>query len=482
MNWLFPVCIIIVLILILNYQSGGVFFSIYNPTLLGPGSQCTQDSECDAGACNNNICASPGDVNTTCPPSNCGSGLTCVIGKCLPPQPSGAKCAVYSDCKIGACNNNLCANPGDYGTSCANAPCNDNLFCIHNICTNNDDGAACNVNNPCPAGYYCNGICSHYKTREDFPCAVSSDCEDGLTCGFVITGDLLGRCSSKLENGASCKSASDCFHGYCTDGVCSGTFKSQPGAKCSNSYTCVTNSCNAGECADYGSGPQAIGQPCDGECVDGAVCQEQTEGTGVTICRTTGLPTSDGTCSDNQIVLNGKCYIPRNNGMYCTDSTQCATGFCNNNVCRPSNVLPDATGVCDPRTGPFCPTGYYCSGTTCAQITSNNTACDLGGSNACPPPAVCNPISLTCYTPNDIFVDSTAGYVYDSTSTMSTSTSAPLEVSAAINASSDAAAITSCMSDLNCVGVVSGGSNRFLLSNKPATFATTGTVYPTLFF
>lgn len=204
---------------------------------------------------------------------------------------------------------------------------------------------------------------------------------------------------------------------------------------------------------------------------------------GVNICRTTGSPNSDGTCPDNQVLINNKCYVARNVGMFCTKDIQCSTGNCVDNVCRPQNVLTDASGTCDPRAGPYCPTGYYCEGAACVPITSGSTSCDLGGSNACPMPTVCDPLALKCYTPNDVFQDTTAGYAYSAGLSVSVGgQSAPLKYSGPINAASDAEALAECASDWMCAGVTSNSGGRFLVLNETASYATTGSIYTSLFF
>lgn len=167
MNWLFSVCVLIVIILVfLSFRTK----TAPNVVKLQPsGAACGRGDDCITNACNNGICANPGDVNTACGAQNkCNQGLTCVIGKCLPPQPSGANCAVDTDCAIGACNNKLCANPGDVGTSCASAPCNSGLFCVNKICSSSALGEQCDINNQCPSPYHCTGYCTKSTSPENF--------------------------------------------------------------------------------------------------------------------------------------------------------------------------------------------------------------------------------------------------------------------------------------------------------------------------
>ena len=153
------------------------------------------------------------------------------------------------------------------------------------------------------------------------------------------------------QDDADCVDADSCLQGACTDGVCS-TDPSPDGTACDDGLYCTENDqCTSGACAGTARDCSAEGDDCNqGVCDDDAdACVKQA--------------LADGTGCDD--------------GLYCTEADQCASGICvgTDRDCSEMSAecvegeCNEDTDSCEGRPmqdGEACDDGLYCNvGETC---------------------------------------------------------------------------------------------------------------------
>jgi len=223
----------------------------------------------------------------------------------------------------------------------------------------------------------------------DSPLAPADGARDGLDGAPDLPPDApVGQSSdgsnTASSNGAPCNNDGQCVTGYCVDGVCCGTrcagtcqgctqtrtgkpdgtcapvtaggdpdseCPAQPAAQCGNLGGCdgagaclqqpATVSCGAAACAGSTFTPE---RRCDGR---GQCAVAQPTSCGLFKCTATGCPTTcygDGDCATGSPCISGACGGKRSNGVACTRSDECGSGYCVDGVCcgSPCNGLCEA--------------------------------------------------------------------------------------------------------------------------------------------
>jgi hypothetical protein len=335
-------------------------------------------------------------------------------------------------------------------------------MCSSTHCTTSDHVACggtcvpgnCCTNNECSNGFACqNNVCS------------SSQCADpaGIVCHAKCVPP--GQCASCGGSGQPCCPGNTCTAGKCSNGVCCPGNQINCNGRCQQCCVvsdCIsmpgqTPSCNNGTCqysptcgAADGVCPtgctndvdckKALGAACmnnaeceSNTCADRHCCTRAACGACLSCTGSAGTCVANdavGGCATGQVCVNGACK--KQNGVSCTDASECQTGLCTDGhcctraVCDPCQscgaggtcITNDGAGRCSP--GQTCANGVCkkanggpcasdaecvtnrcnvnCCATTgcpqCQTCTGPNGACAPNGTKACM--AACIPEKQCC--------------------------------------------------------------------------------------
>ena len=314
-------------------DTDGVGYFVCQADALGDlGDACTAGTECRSGFCNADLCSEcEADAD-------CAGAQTCVddtggLGYFVCQGGQGALgdvCAEGGDCASGFCNTDVCSDC-EADADCPNAGnCVDDMAGVgYFVCEDGlgDLGDACADGAECSSGFCSADVCS--ECAADGDCAANEICVDDLAGAgyFICQADDLGAL------GDVCAAGADCASGYCNNDACSecegnGDCDVQQecawdqgagyascagtgdlGDSCNTGDQCVSGYCNGGVCSECEA---------DGDCLGGGACTDDTGQSGYFIC-TGGL------------------------GDACADGAECASGFCNNDICSECLV----NGDCD---------------------------------------------------------------------------------------------------------------------------------------
>lgn len=218
------------------------------------GEACTDDAQCESGACDETCRPLPGCDNAVLDGEesdvDCGGESGCA--RCA----DGDTCRAAEDCASGRCEDAVC-------TSCADAARNGDET---DVDCGGESGCA-----TCPTGSTCavDGDCVTGLCRADR--CVAPSCNDGVRNGTESAVDCGGSDAScpRCEDGAACALGGDCASGTCaggrcvscsddvrngaeTDTDCGGPSlacaRCQPGELCRVDGDCASNVCEDGRC------------------------------------------------------------------------------------------------------------------------------------------------------------------------------------------------------------------------------------------
>ncbi|MFT3776058.1 MAG: hypothetical protein QM820_62740 [Minicystis sp.] len=177
------------------------------------GKDCTMNVDCASGNCVNNKCdvAKCDDAvkNGTETDVDCGGGA---CNKC----PNLKACLVNTDCLNNACVNGVCLFP-----SCSDSTKDGNetdVDCGGNKCDKCADGLLCTSNLDCQSGL-CGpaALVGNEVISRCFPATCGADGGMGGGASMATCG---GGACPLCDNGAGCKTNSDCLYQGCVNGAC----------------------------------------------------------------------------------------------------------------------------------------------------------------------------------------------------------------------------------------------------------------------
>ncbi len=310
---------------------------------------------CSPYVCSGITASCPGSCTTD---TQCESTHFCSGGACVPKHVSGISCTLANQCLSGFCADGFCCN-----SACAGA-CD---VCNATPGTCSTPGGA--VGSPSCTPYLCAAGNAGCPTG----CTTDGQCGAGFFCDGAA-------CVPAQGNGLSCLRATQCTSGFCADGFC-----------CNTACGGACDVCNAtpGTCTLAVDG--ALGTPsCAPYVCDGA------KATCPSLC------VIDGDCSTGFFCNGGICTVALSNGASCARTTQCASGFCADNVCCGSGCngaceacnLVGFAGSCRVvgagATGaPSC-APYLCDGVSNACPSSCAVNGDCIPASYCTPADICN--------------------------------------------------------------------------------------------
>ncbi len=341
------------------------------PERAGTCTVIAQGSPGNNPSCSPYVC----DGSTASCPTSCSKDTDCIDADyckgitCVPKKSRGVSCTVADQCSTGNCVDGYCCN-----TSCANACDACNVSGKEGTCTDVPAGSA---GSPSCSPYLCSGNSASCPTS----CSKDTDCIGGDYCNGSA-------CVSKTSTGVACSAPNQCSSGFCADGYCCNT-------ACSGACDTCKVSGKEGTCTHLSAGsagsPSCIPYLCSG---NSASC-----------------PTScgkDTDCIGGDFCSGTSCVAKEQDGLSCSTSDQCKSGFCVDGVCchaacsdgpcetcssNGSGCEPRPQGSAEPSCGGYlcdgssasCPTacssdsncaaGYYCDGSGCVQKKSKGVTC-----------------------------------------------------------------------------------------------------------
>ncbi len=351
---------------------------------------------CELGGDEGDRCATTCTIAGEDNDAACILSAHCDLGVCVPDVPNGGVCDEDSDCEAGHCDNGFCC---DGGTCCNDAldcpggggigaTCDDTatcqgtrgeIICEMFQCTTRSgvpDDSACDSSveaNDCGFGasIYCTGEVNQTPPSCPGRCTDDSECDPGAHCDVACVPDL--------DDGSVCDEDSDCVSGYCNNNICcSGGDCCRTPSDCPSSYssapTCDTPSAcqgtrDAATCSDFVCGT-AANVPDDSACTASTVASDCglyptrfcSGGTDQTPPVCASNCTSDAECDASAHCDMNMCLPDLDDGQACDEDSDCRSGHCQNGFCC-------ASGDCC-STGSDCPSSTYGEPPICLSATS----------------------------------------------------------------------------------------------------------------
>ncbi|KKQ80449.1 MAG: hypothetical protein UT02_C0008G0002 [Parcubacteria group bacterium GW2011_GWC2_38_7] len=265
---------------------------------------CTSASQCSGGFCNSGACSSK--APSSCSPS-CEAGKYCRTtpqpNLCVDQLDYDMNCSAPSQCISGFCVKGKCAVSAT-GTLCSSdSNCKGTEYCDTDInpsacASKKANGIACSTAKTCSSGF-CNldGQCAVPSTEVE--CDEDADCAAKQFCNTAINPKI---CADKRADGQTCNLATQCSGGLCNGNVCAS--KKANGKPCTAPTECISNYCPTAATRVCAVAPATACDP---------VCSQAQ------FCDTTAVPIA--------------CATKKDDGVICSDASQCKNNFCNSNVC-----------------------------------------------------------------------------------------------------------------------------------------------------
>jgi hypothetical protein len=178
----------------------------------------------------------------------------------------------------------------------------------------------------------------------DAECGESMACCDGAFCSTELFAYGPGTCTRPQPDGSFCVEDTHCASGHCVLGACRGEGCGASGSTCADGFPCCEGlTCDLvgyteGVCVPpYENGHFCVdpAQCASGSCIDN-VCADPS-------CRAEGIECYDDLSAccpglfcewDRNAYGLAYCTRPLPAGSFCLDLAQCASGICTDNVCQ----------------------------------------------------------------------------------------------------------------------------------------------------
>jgi hypothetical protein len=386
---------------------------------------CTKSSDCASGFCADGVCC-----NVACQGACSACNQVGREGTCWPTDQGVVD-------PRGVCKNEGASSCGHTGTCDGFGGCA--LYRAETICKSPscsgdrlDTAGTCNGLGACrPPGVQ---ACAPFRCSGgacDTKCATDADCQAGHAC-------VAGSCGPK-QSGQTCAKGAECASTFCVDGVC-----------CADACQGACRTCalpsSMGRCAPVPAGAADLRAMCvdqgvascgtDGVCDGAGSCRKYAAGTPcaaehcesnvytpASTCNSTGqcaapstLPCAPYACNGARCfaycTTSAACVMPnvcdasscgkKNNGSFCSDASECGSGFCAQGVCCATACTaackscalsgamglcgdvaagaPDPSNICVAKAASSCGTNGMCEAGACQKF-AQGTPC---GSPSCP--------------------------------------------------------------------------------------------------
>ncbi len=412
-------------------------------TLQPQGAACQGAGECATRFCADGVCcqtACDGECQA-CTAAKQGKGKDGTCGPIASDTDPDEECPIDSPTTCG--RTGQCSGQGKCARYAVNTPCG------AATCTNNvSSGALCNAAGACAPSTQ---PCAPYRCKD--PTACGTKCDSDEQCVDSAHCDGSKECVGDLAVGAACDRSAMCASGFCVDGVCcqsacDGTCvacsaerkesgqddgicdaarkATDPHSTCADTPVSGCDqdgSCDGqGKCSLYAKGTPCQGATCEGDTAtgfssrQGYVCDgqgtcasdEPSTPCGDLACRQgqcLSACQADADCLDAKYCVGGTCK-PRNvAGTACSESRECADGFCVDGVCcqspcqGPCEACAEQgfAGICKPVSGQprgtqrkacdEAPAGRPCEARTCDGVVRTSCAGYVGEDVRCHDPS-----------------------------------------------------------------------------------------------
>ena len=431
--------------------TGGGTCLVTSGSKLSAGQHCGCAGDCSSGFCADGYCCNEA-CSAGCSTCNQSGSEGVCVGRAKGDAPRTA-----SDCKVsssnpcgldGTCDGSGSCQTAVNGTACGSGTCQGATIVGASLCDGKGD---------CLSGstVLCTPFsCDVSKGACYDKCASNSQC-DAHAC------DATGSCGKRLP-GSACMTDSQCFSGFCADGVCCNSACQGQCVSCKLTGrlgTCTPVDLGApdphGVCSDLGSSRCRQNGLCDGVggcslyqraqvCLSpscsGNVLNMAATCDGIGACRMPGLQectpfvcdakagacttvcSADSECAPGISCVNHSCG-PKQNGQPCAQASECKSGQCVDKICCESActggcrscALVGSLGKCtmvsagnaDPRAtcsdggAAVCGSNGKCDGAGSCQLYAKGTTCtgESCASNVYTGPSSCDGAGR-CVTPD----------------------------------------------------------------------------------
>ena len=364
--------------------------------LVGEGGECTSPGaslECAPGlVCYGNPllgvfgqCVKPGRVGEPCfDEAYCEAELYCsqLDGTCQPRRAEGETC-VFADrddpsplpetllvrCAVG-----LSCDPI---TDTCVAPCKRGAACM------DDEGCDEELELECIVGR------CDLPRAAGLPCAVATDCEEGLQCAADPEDDERQICQERLANAEACTAHEQCTSEFCDPATLLCAPKVAPDAACPSG---LDQQCDDGSCE-----PELSACASDADCPLSGRCNVVTglcSSYCVALKPVGAICTLDTDCASSTCVVGFCRELPLLLGQDCEGHEQCESEFCNYDEDRACANLPLPLGE-------RCQTSVECESRVCfgaasAAFDTCTNGQDEGEACGQPSQEPCNPNKFFC--------------------------------------------------------------------------------------
>ncbi len=365
------------------------------------GDYCTVNDRC-AMEDNQVVCLGE-EMDCHESPDNPCTQDTCINGSCFYTELSGIPCDDFNPCTLDdRCTGSICMG--------SEMECPDNdILCKYTICDpasgectltiDEADNSPCRHPNLCIQDEVCvSGECVGDEiVCEDNPdqcmklacepdvgvCMpapdVGAECDDDNTCTSNDVCDEEGICVGDLL---------DCNdHNPCTADLCiheegctyeednSGEYCSNNGQECSILYMCSSGHCQNGFCCAQGD-CCLVADDCPDSYNSDPVCNDEESCSGRRGVKTCN---SFNQCFTEWIEDDSACYCDTfdNDGVACTENTQCDSGHCQNGFCCSGGDCCSAASDCPESydTGAVCDSPSFCQGHLGEKACNDRNQC-----------------------------------------------------------------------------------------------------------